>query len=88
MIAKELTAENHRKRVMKRGAFKAIKREAKLRQEEKRIEDEHDKRKRQIDEYFERMKVKAREEEERAKLDKLERILKEQLKEMMLQAAH
>ena len=45
--------------------------------EQRRIEREHEQRKYAIDEFFENLKEKARGEEERAKKEKLDKILKD-----------
>ena len=45
--------------------------------EQRRIEREHEHRKYAIDEFFENLKEKARVEEERAKKEKLDKILKD-----------
>ena len=45
--------------------------------EQRRIEREHEQRKYAIDEFFENLKEKARVEEERAKKEKLDKILKD-----------
>jgi hypothetical protein len=57
--------------------LRAIKRHTKLSLEEKAIEREHEGRKEAIDGFFQKMREKAREEEERVKLAKLEKIHKE-----------
>lgn len=72
-----MTAENHRKRSVKRFIMRAFKRHTKLSLEEKAIEREHEGRKEQIDGFFQKMREKAREEEEKVKLAKLEKIHKE-----------
>jgi hypothetical protein len=72
-----LTADNHRKRSIKRYILRILKRHTKLSLEEKAIEREHEGRKEQIDGFFKKMREKAREEEEKVKLAKLEKIHKE-----------
>ena len=51
--------------------------------EQRRIEREHEQRKYAIDEFFENLKEKARSEEERIKREKIDKIMKEQIKDKL-----
>jgi hypothetical protein len=64
--------------------FRVVRRHAAASREEKAIEREHEGRKEAIDAYFRAMRERAREEEERVKLVKLERIHKDQIRDMMV----
>ena len=83
MAAMDLTAESHRKRVLKRKAWKCCRKYVKLEQLERQIEEENQSRKTAIDEFFINLKEKARLEEERARREKIEAQEKEEVKEKM-----
>jgi hypothetical protein len=63
--------------VVKLTIFKAFKKNVKWEQEGRRIEQQHEQRKYAIDEFFENLKEKARNEEERIKREKIDKIMKE-----------
>ena len=83
LMIKEQTADIHRKRLMKRKAYKALKRHHAQNLQERALELEHGQRKQQIDGFFEAMKERARDEEERVKREKLEKMQKEKIKEKL-----
>lgn len=83
LLVKEHTAELHRRRVVKLTILKAFKKNVKWEQEGRRIEQQHEQRKYAIDEFFENLKEKARNEEERIKREKIDKIMKEQIKDKL-----
>ena len=83
MAAKELTADNHRKRYIKRRVMKSIRKHIKMIWQEKAIVEDHESRKNAIDEFFVNLKEKARSDEDRIKREKLERMQKEVIKDKM-----
>ena len=84
MAAKDLSAESHKKRALKRATFKALRKNVKASYQEREIEEEHESRKNAIDDFFGNLKVKAREEEERLKRDKLDKLQKDQIKTQLV----
>lgn len=74
IAVKEMTADNHKRRCLKRKVIKAMRKNAKSNQAEREIEREHETRKNTIDEFFVNLKERARMEEEKVKREKLERI--------------
>ena len=71
---RELTADGHRRRHLTRAAVKAFRKHARASQMERELEREHETRKLAIDDFFGNLREKAREEEERLKREKLDRI--------------
>ncbi|CDW77766.1 UNKNOWN [Stylonychia lemnae] len=63
----EQTAENHFLRILKRKCFKSLVKNIKNMQNERQIQEEHDKMKNQIDSFFTNLKEKAKNEEEKLK---------------------
>jgi hypothetical protein len=82
-MIKEQTADIHRKRHLKRKAYKALKKHQAQNLQEKALEIEHEQRKQQIDGFFEAMKERARDEEDRVKREKLEKLQKDKIKDKL-----
>ncbi len=64
----------HRRRYLKRRAFRVMRKHARASVEERELERLHEGRKRAIDGFFQGLKERAREEEEKDKRDKLDRM--------------